>query len=181
MGHPALDRSPTQAAKRAASKLGCGFLMLGYERFSLVDLDTLPLLEEHLWQFHTGGYAFAVHWINQRRVAFYLHRLITNAPKGSEVDHINRNKLDNRFCNLRLCTSQNNSWNAKKTTRQDATSRFKGVTLNRPVGSWIAKVKMNYKSVNLGSFRTEIEAARAYDAWARKNFGEFAACNFPEP
>lgn len=104
-----------------------------------------------------------------------MHRVIMNAPKGLEVDHINGNKLDNRRDNLRLCTKSENQRN-QHTSR--GKSRFKGVYSK--VGKWQASLTCNSKTVYIGLFSTEEAAARAYDRAALEHFGEFARLNFPE-
>lgn len=88
------------------------------------------------------------------------------------VDHINHNVFDNRKCNLRSATNQENMFNRLPT---NGTSEFKGVTLNN--SRWVSRIVKN-KIINLGSFDTEIEAAKAYDNAAKKLYGNFACLNF---
>jgi hypothetical protein len=102
-----------------------------------------------------------------------MHKLLTGWP---QTDHINGNGLDNRRCNLRPVTSQQNRANQRKTR---GTSQFKGVYLRRRERNWEAAIKVNRRRIYLGTFSSEVEAARAYDAAARHHFGEFAALNFP--
>ena len=106
------------------------------------------------------------------RVGKYLHRLIAEAPKGTHVDHINGDSLDNRRSNLRYATQSQNIANSKP--RIGGTSRFKGVHWNKRAGRWAAAIKINYKSKYLGLFDTEQEAAEAYRQAAHKHFGDFA-------
>ncbi len=103
-----------------------------------------------------------------------LHRLIMNAPKGMLVDHKNRNTLDNRKKNLRLCTRAQNMWNRKAT---NATSKYKGVTYFKRVGKWIAMITANKNKIYLGIFFKEEDAARAYNKAAKKLHGKFARLN----
>ena len=104
-----------------------------------------------------------------------LHRLIMDAPAGTHVDHINGDPLDNRRCNLRIATPQQNQCNSRKHKR--GTSTFKGVSRNRDSGRWRAYIVKDRKQINLGSFATELEAADAYDKAALAIFGEFACLN----
>jgi len=103
----------------------------------------------------------------------YLHHVIA----GKKHDHINRNGLDNRRSNLRLATKSQNMANA---VSRGGSSRFKGVLWDKARSKWKAQGKHNYKIYMLGRFDIEEDAARAYDAWAVKAFGEFARVNLPE-
>lgn len=111
-----------------------------------------------------------------------LHRLIACAPRGIDVDHKNGNALDNRRANLRLCTRRQNSLNRVKPTGargKAPSSRFKGVDFCLFSKRWRARIKCYGATTQLGRFASESDAALAYDAAARRLFGEFAALNFP--
>lgn len=104
----------------------------------------------------------------------FMHRQITDAPKGIDVDHANGDTLDNRRANLRHCNQSQNQAN-RHALEPLKTSRFKGVCWN---GSrWQAGIKVQGKSIHLGVYRDEKDAAAAYDEAARKHFGEFAHTN----
>lgn len=89
------------------------------------------------------------------------------------LDHVNRNPLDNRRCNLRWATQSEQSVNRAR--RANATG-YIGVT--KKGNRFVAYIESKPKFY-LGSFDTAIEAARAFDAAARERYGEFAQLNFP--
>lgn len=109
----------------------------------------------------------------------YLHRFIMKAKKGQMIDHISRDGLDNRRCNLRFCTRSQNNRNSS--IRKDNSSGYKGVSFDRDRKKcWVAKICFNGVEYWLGSFYSKIEAAFAYDAKAIELFGRFAWLNFPK-
>ncbi len=101
-----------------------------------------------------------------------------NPPKGMVVDHINCDGLDNRRANLRLATRQQNKCNTRPSST-GATSKYKGVFWGKDRKKWRSRVTFKGKMVDLGSFDSEIEAAKARDAVAKKYHGQFAWLNFP--
>ena len=111
----------------------------------------------------------------------HLQRLIMETPPRMVTDHINGDTLDNRRSNLRICTNAENSRNCARVTT--SRSGYKGVhcaKANRSKLPWRARIKHNYIEIQLGTFATKEEAARAYDKKAIELFGEFASLNFPE-
>lgn len=104
-----------------------------------------------------------------------LHRCVLDAPRNSICDHINNNGMDNRRCNLRIVTTQQNSWNSRKLRL--GSSRFKGVCRDAKSGKYRAHIRVNGKKKHLGSFTSEVDAAEAYNRAAVSSFGEFAKIN----
>lgn len=105
-----------------------------------------------------------------------MHRMILDCK--SYVDHINRDTLDNRRINLRMCSKKQNAYNRISTKNK---SGFKGVPMYKAHrNGWVAQITVNYKYWYLGTFPTKEEAAVAYDKAAKELMGEFAALNFPE-
>lgn len=138
----------------------------------LYDPEDEAIVASHAWGLGHAGYATA--FIDGKRVD--LHRLLMGLQPGDkrQVDHINGNRSDNRRCNLRVCTAQENRRNARK--RKDNTSGYKGVIrVHRPDGrdEWRAVLAV-------GGFNSPEEAARVYDTMAEVIYGEFVFLNFPE-
>ena len=90
----------------------------------------------------------------------YLHRMIMDAPKGMVVDHINRNTLDNRKKNLRVCTIQENLQNQK---RENNKTGYTGVAVF-PKGRFSAQITVNYKKIHLGLFNNVEDAYKVRKA-----------------
>ena len=105
----------------------------------------------------------------------HLSRVILNALKGKNVDHINGDTLDNRKSNLRLCTSGENIRNQVK--RCDNTSGYKGVSWSSEREKWEAKIQLNNKTIHLGRYKNKKEAAQAYNNAAIKYHKNFARLN----
>lgn len=78
------------------------------------------------------------------------------------IDHINRIRTDNRFCNLRLATKKQNMENTK--IRKDSSSGYRGVSFKKEINSWIGYVSHNKKQYYLGKFETKELASAAVEA-----------------
>jgi hypothetical protein len=133
----------------------------------LIDAEDLFKLEGYGWTLwssvrHIGIYVVG-YLKGGKNKSIRLHRLIMDAQPGQIVDHINGNPLDNRKCNLRLVTSLENNQNARK-RKDGVTSVYKGVHYAKTCNKWKAQTSVKGKKLCLGTFRTELEAARAYDA-----------------
>ena len=138
--------------------------------FTLIDAEDLPMLSGHTWYQHCG-YARA----RGSDGEIHLSHLILPCPDGYEVDHINRNKLDNRKENLRIVTRSENC--ANRGSFSFSSSKYKGVHWSKKSGRWEAAIKKDGKQMYLGSFDDEIAAASAYNHFARELWGEYAVLN----
>lgn len=146
---------------------------------ALVDDGDFDVLNALPWcALSASGYFYAAmgHLRDDgKRSTLLMHRLITMAPPGIRVDHIDRDTLNNQRSNLRLCTISQNAMNRGANKGR----RFKGAYFDARRGNWNAKLTVGRRRVFLGVYETEEEAARAYDAGAIKHHGEFAGLNFP--
>jgi len=142
--------------------------------YALVDDVDYEELSKHKWHF-TRGYAVRDNTVNGHHTTMRMHRQILRASPGDQTDHINRNKLDNRRCNLRLCTNWQNMCNRKKMSNNK--SGFKGVTWNKKDKKWGAHIRANKRYVWLGYFTDKEEAARKYNEAAIYLHGDYAVLN----
>lgn len=107
------------------------------------------------------------------------HRVIwmimmgTPVPKGMTIDHVNGDRSDNRWTNLRLANFVQQSHN--RALRPDSRTGLKGVHFHKPSGKWQAKIQMPLGSrKSLGLFHSAEEAQAAYAAASRLHYGDFA-------
>jgi hypothetical protein len=132
----------------------------------IIDKEDLKNVSSNNWYFNK-----AIGYISSKRI--YLHRFIMNAKKGEIVDHINKNKLDNRKENLRLCTIKENVRNCKLSKNNN--SGFNGVSKHH-TGKWRSYIMVDRKQIFLGLFEDIKDAIGARITAEIKYFGEFAPC-----
>lgn len=132
------------------------------------DTNHFEKLSQYEWMINAAGYAWSK--VNNKLIS--MHRLIMDAPDGLVVDHINHNRLDNRECNLRVCTHQQNVWNSK--VRTTNTSGYTGVSWSSTNKRWVANITVNGKPIRLGQYKDIDDAIAARKSAEAKYFGEFA-------
>lgn len=96
----------------------------------------------------------------------------------NEIDHQDRNSLNNQRFNLRIATRTQQNQN--RGLFQSNKIGYKGVTFHTQTQKWHSRIRHNRLLVSLGLYKSPEEAARAYDRAAKIYFGEFAFLNFPE-
>ena len=153
---------------------------LTQNKFALVDDEDFETVSKFKWYAAKRGLRlfYAVRTDRQRKV--YMHREILGLRPGGVWDghHFDGCGLNNQRSNLaRATTSQNIAGHRDKSA--EASSRFRGVGWDGSRKKWRAQTKFGGKSLFLGRFQSEVEAAEAYDAAVRSLFGRFSSPNFP--
>lgn len=154
----------------------------GYEVF--VDNEDFEYLKNIKWYgLPQKNTTYAAGYVNgkMKRIHRYIMGFYNpNLIDGLSIDHIDGNGLNNQKSNLRICTTAQNRWNSKPTEKPNRTSKFKGVSYVGRETVWRAFTYIGRKQVYLGRFKTEIEAAEAYNKKALELFGEYARLNILE-
>lgn len=136
--------------------------------YAVVDQE-FAYLGRHKWHLSKKGYA-AAHIGGKIQK---LHKIIL--PEAPVVDHINRDKLDNRSSNLRSATIQINNQN--QGVKRTSTTGFKGVGFHKHMKKYCARLYVDGKRKTLGYFDTPEAAADAYNKKALELYGAFAFSN----
>ena len=167
-------------------------ILLTQGKFAIINKRDFLLVSKYKWHYRSSGktggkngYAEHSMYVKKRyretgesyHQNIFMHNLILPPHDGLQIDHINRNGLDNRRKNLRLGTISQNYANFPK--KKNTNSQYRGVSfLKRIKGKqWQASTTVNGNGVYIGIFETETEAAMAYNIAAKKFFGEFAQLN----
>ena len=141
----------------------------------LIDADQYDQVSQYIWHVTTHGYVARKFGENGKLKQEYLHRRLMGNPDGMIIDHADINPLNNCLKNLRICTRAQNNQN-----RAAMKGNYKGVHFSKDSKRWVAQIRESGITKHLGSFRTEIEGALAWDKEAKRINGEFAYLNFPD-
>jgi len=134
------------------------------------DAEDYTLVHTRQWSVGSHGYVTSGSSKNQ----VLMHRLIMNANDERVIDHINRVKVDNRKCNLRLCTCEDNARN--KPVQSNSKTGYKGIC-QLPNGKYQAQIYVDHKPVYLGQYTGIEEAVHVYDSALKIIAGEYACVN----
>jgi hypothetical protein len=142
---------------------------------------------KYKWYLGKNGYPVTYQTVDNTEkfgVGIKLHRMLlgfrawieNGGESGLVIDHINRNKLDNRLENLRICTAKENSYNTTRRNKDDG--KYKGVKKQGKSGKWTAIISKDGNKHEIRDIPTEKEAAQIYDLLAENLFGDYAGKNF---
>ena len=137
-------------------------------QFALVDDSDYESLARFNWYAMRSGHSWyaarggpKVCGIRTPQVLL-MHRVIMGTDAALHTDHIDGNGLNNQRSNLRAVTPAQNQHN-RKHKRAGTSSRYRGVSWRTDTCSWAAYIHIGGRKVNLGSFKNEADAARAYN------------------
>ena len=152
------------------------WILLTQNKMTIIDTEDIPLVWPYRWYARLNRrvwYAYSSVW--HRGPKFLMHRVLLDPPKGLAVDHRDHNGLNNRRHNIRPCTTAQNNQNRPPGDRKG----YKGVWPDKRYTPWTwrAEINIDRKKVCLGTFKTRIEAMKAYNEAAKKYHGEFAWLN----
>lgn len=151
-------------------------IKLTRNKFTIIDDESYCYFENHSWHVTKQGYvARRYTYAKGKTKIILIHRIIMNCPSGLMVDHINRNSLDNRKSNLRICNKSQNAANSKIASNN--TSGYRGVKWSKIGKKWMSSIRVMGKDIYLGYFFNKLDAARTYNKAAEKYFGKFAYLN----
>jgi hypothetical protein len=137
---------------------------------AIVDSRDYEFLDQWNWSVFTkNGCHYAAR--KEKRKTVYMHHVISGNPL-EQVDHWNRDTLDNRRDNLRPCTRAQNQ--ANRTITKRSTSGVKGAYWNKSLKKYECRTSLNGVPVYLGVFKTSEEAHQAYMNFMNQHKGEFA-------
>lgn len=157
------------------------FIPLTQGKVTVIDFEDFEKVRAYKWFTIRSSQKlwYAARWISFAggKKIMYMHRFLCPGPSKKEVHHWDGDGLCNQRANLVRC-SRSQNYRGKRLKRPGASSNFRGVSWGQKDRRWRASIFVNQKAVSLGQFKKEKDAARAYDAAARKHFGKFASPNF---
>ena len=150
-----------------------------------IDPEDFGRIFDYRWCEDRYGYVYCNKGLDKttgKQKTIRLHRLIMDAAPGTVIDHRDGDRKNNRKYNLRFCSHTQNRVNKGKPRHSNPTSIYKGVLFKKDkkrTKPWFVSIRINKKARCVGYYKTEIEAAIAYDLAATEHYGEFANLNFP--
>lgn len=135
-------------------------------RIMICDADVWERLKEFSWSSHGGGYASTSNKDGKLKYKEF-HRNVIEIREGMIADHINRNRYDNRRCNLREVTVQANAVN--RSLPSNNTTGHMGL-IRRENGKWQATIVVSGNKISLGTFDNKEDAIKARKGAEEKYF-----------
>jgi hypothetical protein len=160
-------------------KIPVGGKQKEFGTYALCSAEDFDGLSKYSWYWSGDGYPTTT--LKGCKSIKSMSRLIMQPEKGKIVDHINRDKKDNRRENLRCVTHAQNNQN--RTKKEGCSSCYNGVVYEKHKKKFIARLTVNSLLHSIGTFDDEIDAAKAFDIYVTQNREKFGLChalNFPD-
>lgn len=156
------------------NEYGIGYTFQGKEFW--FDIEDYERIKQYCWYIDKNGYVVAHDIINPQKILI-LSRVVMNLYDDTLcVDHIHgeQTRHDNRKCNLRICTKQQNNINRRP--QSNSLSGITGVRWNQSTNKWIANISINgtYMSKSFSKFE---DAVKQRQEWENEIFGEYSYSN----
>lgn len=148
-----------------------GTITLGETEF-LFDIEDLPVIRGRDWYRDKDGYLASSYIFNGKRCFLMFHRIIMNARPQQFIDHINKNRADNRKQNLRLCTCTKSNRNRGRYSTNK--SGVTGVYYDKRRQKWVASITYNNRKLYIGRFKNKDDAVLARLTKEMELFKDFA-------
>lgn len=139
------------------------------DEFFIFDKEDYDVLNNYCWAKSTSN-GYATTRIGSKSSATAQSVIIGSPPDGMVIDHINRNRLDNRKSNLRFTTQKENARN--RGTMSNNTSGYTGVHYQKASRKWRASIAVDYHRIQLGEFDTKEDAYDAYIQARKRYWGD---------
>ena len=148
-----------------------GVVHIGTTDF-LFDLEDLPIIKSREWYKDKDGYLASSYVFSGKRCFLMFHRIIMGAKPHQFIDHINKNRADNRKKNLRVCTcSESNRNRGRYSTNK---SGITGVYYDKSRKKWVASITYNNRKLYVGRFQYKGDAVMARLEKEMELFKDFA-------
>jgi hypothetical protein len=142
----------------------------------IIDEEDKDLFFSRSWGIHKKSNTCYLRYRHSgKKLSLFFHRELMKASLNYQIDHINGNGLDNRKSNLRICAFSDNMKNNHGHKKRY--SKFKGAFYRPKLDKWVSMITKDRKQYYLGLFKTEQEAAKAYNEAALIYHGNFANIN----
>lgn len=143
------------------------------EHITYIDLEDVEKINKVRWclYFDTTVNGFYVH-AHGKNGTLRLHRLIMDCPKDMQVDHIDRQTLNNRRSNLRIVTNQINSINKMKAFKNNKNGQL-NVSWSNTNNLWRVRFRIDGKEKYVGGYRNYDEAVKVANLKRKEFFGKY--------
>jgi len=138
---------------------------------AIISIESIEIIKKYKWRLVKYGYVRT----NIKGKSLGLHKILMNSDENNVVDHINRNPLDNRIENLRICPQSKNLIN--KGIQSNNTSKITGVWFDKSRNKWASELQFNKKKIFFKRFDSKEEAIIARKNAELEYFGEYNPIN----